>query len=51
MYLLFFTYYDGAYLAAAQELGATLVTEDGGMADHAPDSVAVTTVVEMLTER
>jgi predicted nucleic acid-binding protein len=38
------TYYDAAYLAAAQELNATLVTEDGGMADHAPDSLAVTTV-------
>lgn len=45
------TYYDGAYLAAAQELSATLVTEDGGMADHAPDSVTVTTVADMLTER
>jgi predicted nucleic acid-binding protein len=44
------TYYDGTYLAAAQELRATLVTEDGGMADHAPDSVAVTTVADILAE-
>jgi predicted nucleic acid-binding protein len=45
------TYYDGAYLAAAQELNATLVTEDGGMADHAPNSVTVTTVEDVLAKR
>lgn len=45
------TYYDAAYLGAARELNATLVTEDGGMADHASDSVTVTTVPDILTER
>lgn len=45
------TYYDGAYLTAAQELNAMLVTEDRGMADHAPDSVAVTAVPDILEER
>lgn len=45
------TYYDGAYLAAAQELNAMLVTEDRGMADHAPDSVTVTAVPDILEER
>ncbi len=42
------TYYVGAYLAATQELSATLVTEDGGMADHASDSVDVTTAEEII---
>lgn len=42
------TYYDGAYLAGAQQQSATLVTEDGGMADHAPDSVTVTTVEDIV---
>lgn len=44
------TYYDGVYLAAAQELNATLVTEDSRMADHAPDSMTVATAKEILTE-
>lgn len=44
------TYYDGAYLAAAKELDAVLVTEDGGMADHAPNSVAVATAEDLLEE-
>jgi predicted nucleic acid-binding protein len=42
------TYFDAAYLAAAQELSATLVTEDGGMANHAPDAVTVATVDDIL---
>lgn len=42
------TYYDGAYITAAQAMSATLVTEDTGMADHTPESVSVTTVEELL---
>lgn len=42
------TYYDGAYITAAQAMNATLVTEDRGMADHTPESVSVATAEELL---
>ena len=42
------TYYDAGYITAAQATDATLVTEDGGMADHTPESVSVTTAEEIL---
>lgn len=42
------TYYDAAYITAAQATDATLVTEDDGMADHTPESVSVATAEEAL---
>lgn len=44
------TYYDAAYITAALETNTVLVTEDGGMADHAPEPVSVTTAAELLEE-
>jgi predicted nucleic acid-binding protein len=44
------TYYDAAYITAAQETNAMLVTEDGGMADHASEAVSVATAEEILKE-
>ena len=44
------TYYDAAYITAAIELEATLVTEDGGRADHASEAVSTTTALEVLSQ-
>ena len=44
------TYYDASYIAAADMTGATLVTEDRGMADHTPESMPVTTADELLAD-
>ena len=44
------TYYDASYIAAADMTGATLVTEDSGMADHTPESMPVTTADELLAD-
>lgn len=42
------TYYDAAYITAARATNTVLVTEDGGLADHTPEPVSVTTVAELL---
>lgn len=44
------TYSDAVYIAAAKETGTTLVTEDGGMVDHTPESVSVTDVEDILQD-
>lgn len=44
------TYYDAAYITAARDTNAILVTEDGGMADSAPQSVTVRTTEELLED-
>ncbi|WP_227357582.1 type II toxin-antitoxin system VapC family toxin [Haladaptatus salinisoli] len=44
------TYYDAAYITAAKETNTLLVTEDGGMADHAPETVSVATAEEIVEE-
>lgn len=44
------TCYDAASITAARETNAVLVTEDGGMADHAPQSVTVREAGELLED-
>lgn len=44
------TYYDAAYIEAARQREATLVSEDGGIHTNSPDSVTVVRVSDLLDE-